>query len=409
MRYTVIDRSFHRMARIHLLASLCFAFFAANAWAEKENNEITFAPLHVSFVPGFGTHPKGNVEVDVSFNILAGRIARLNKFEIGTLLNWNTESMGGIQLSGLVNLVNGPADGIQMAGLANVITGESNGIGLSGLLHYAADELTGIYGSGLINCTPRDLTGIAFSGLANYAGRESTGILLSGAVNCSRKNSTGIYLSGLANCAGGQTTGIILSGLLNYSEDFEGIEMSLVNVAEDVEGIQAGLVNYARSVDGIPFGLFSYVENVPLRLDAWASETAALTVAIRSGNERYFPLIVFGINPYNDPFHWMAGWGFGREYRLLNDNFIDFDGLVYYVGFDGRHGEDTNNLYKLRLLYGHRFSHRLALYGGPTLNLLSTNVEKPDDFALWGPSEATWVKGGRSYYLWPGLIFGIRF
>jgi len=386
---------------------------------------LGLSPFQVSFIPGFGTHPKGNVEVDVSLNILAGRIARVNQFELGTLLNWETGSMSGLQLCGLVNFVEGSARGVQLGGLANVVMrnassvalaglvnytgGEVDGLSFAGLANFAESDMTGIYAAGIANGTVNSFTGIGLSGIANYAEDESTGILLAGIANCSLRNSTGIYLAGLTNCSVGPATGIILSGLLNYSDNFDGIEVSLVNVARDVEGIQAGLINYARSVDGIPFGFLSYVEEVPLRFDAWISETAALSMAVRSGNGRYYPLLAFGINPYDKPFHWMAGWGFGKEYYLQRDGFADLDVILYYVGFEDRTREHTDTLYKLRLIYGRNLIPHLAIYGGLTLNLLATDIERAEDVALWGPSEPTWTKGSRNYYFWPGLVLGVRF
>ncbi len=408
-----------------LVIVICLVVILPVTAADNADDEPVYAPFQVSFVPGFGTHPKGNVEVDFSFNILAGRVARVKQFELGSLLNWETESMSGLQICGLVNLVEGSANGVQLSGLANVVMRDANsvalaglvnysgaevdGISLAGLANYAASDMTGIYASGIANATVNSFTGIGLSGIANYAEDESTGILLAGLANCALRNSTGIYLAGLTNCSTGPVDGIFLSGLLNYSDDFDGIEVSLVNVARDVAGIQAGLINYARSVDGIPFGLFSYVEEVPLRFDAWISETAALTLAVRSGNGRYYPLLAFGINPYDKPFHWMAGWGFGKEYYLQRDSFADLDVIVYYVGFEGRSRDHTDTLSKLRLIYGRNLNSRLAIYGGLTLNLLTTDVEAADDVALWGPSEPTWTKGSRGYYFWPGLVLGVRF
>ena len=385
---------------------------------------LSAQPPQPSLFPGFGTHPKGDIEVDFSVNILAGKVFRVNKFEIGTLFNWNVEEMRGFQLAGGVNYVgeitNGfqlagignltPGDtrGIQLAGCVNYSRGEATGIGLSGIINYAGEDVTGISLSGLVNYSGRSYTGIGLAGLLNYTGRESMGIYLADLVNYVGATGTGIYLSGLANYTADEAVGIHLSSLLNYSADYTGIEMALVNIGQDVEGIQAGIVNYAKSLDGLPIGLVSYVKDIGFRFDAWASETAALTVALRSGNRKYYNLLAIGANPYGDEFHYMFGWGMGHEYYLRRNSFLDLDLMLYAVAFGDYNWDKTNILYKFRVLYGRDFSERFSIYGGPTLNLFASEVESAENIALWAPEEKTWKKGRMKYYFWPGLVLGIR-
>jgi hypothetical protein len=424
-------KTFQRINQYHhsWIGGFCLIIFllviVVPANADDDDSRPAYTPIQVSFFPGFGTHPKGDVEVDFSVNILAGKVYRVNKFEIGTLLNWDVEEMrgfqivgginyvgetaNGVQLAGIGNITPGNTRGIQLAGVVNYSGGEATGIGLSGIMNYVQEDAVGINLSGLVNYSGRDYTGIGLAGLLNYSGGESMGIYLSEIMNYVGATGTGIYLSGLANYTEDEAIGIHLSGILNYSGDYIGIEMALANVAEDVEGMQIGIVNYAKSLDGLPIGLISYVKQVGVRFDAWTSETAALTVALRSGNRKYYNLLAFGANPYGDELHYMLGWGIGHEYYLRKNNFLDLDLMIYAVAFADYEWEKTNALYKFRVLYGHDFKERFSIYGGPTLNLFASEVESAEDIALWAPEEKTWKKGSMKYYFWPGLVFGIRF
>lgn len=408
-----------------LVMGVLIALTAPPLQADTGVGNYSHSPFQISLVPGFGTHPGGRADVDFSFNILAGKVAVVRQFEWGTLLNWETDRMNGLQIGGMVNLVQGEANGVQLAGLANVVLGDYNsvsvaglgtyagadatGIGMSFWGHYAGGNMTGIYLTGLANFSGGDNLGTAFSGLLNYSGGEMLGVYLTSGVNFSDQNALGIFIAGLANVCRSEATGIHLAGLLNFSGDYTGIEAAPFNYAEDVAGTQIGLVNYARTLDGIPIGLFSYVEKVPVHYDLWASETAAFSAAVHSGNGKYYNLLIFGANPYDQPFHWTVGWGFGREYPINAQSFLDFDITLQQIFCEDYRKGDVNLLSKLRALYGYRFSDRGALFAGPSLNLFISSVETASKIALWGASNPTWERGDRGYYFWPGLILGVRF
>ncbi len=407
-----------------LLCALLFSGGLTPTTTSAQEVKVKRTPLQISLVPGFGTHPGGTADADFSFNLIAGKVYRLRRFEIGTLLNWETEEMTGFQVCGAVNLVEGEAAGIQLAGLANVVRGDASsvsvagagtyiggdavGIGMAFLGHYAEKDMVGIYLSGLGTYNGGDNTGIAVSGLANASGRDMVGIYVGGVNFCGR-DGLGIFAAGLANYTVREGVGIHVAGLVNYSGDFTGIELSLFNYAEDVTGTQIGLVNYSRSLDGKPVGLFSYVANVPVRYDLWASETAAFNAAVHSGNGKYYNLLIFSGSPYGQPFHGMIGWGFGREYLLGDRGFWSGDLVLQQVLFEGYNFRHANLLTKARLLGGYRFSDRFTLFGGLTLNLFTSSIENADRFSLWGPVAPTWQRGDRDYYFWPGLVIGTRF
>ncbi|MBU1650873.1 hypothetical protein KKA00_01520, partial [bacterium] len=186
-------------------------------------------------------------------------------------------------------------------------------------------------------------------------------------------------------------------------------EIGLLNVAQKAYGMQIGLFNYAESLEGLPIGLISFVRDYPLRLDFWWSETAALSVALRSGNGRYYNLLAISANPYQENFHWTVGWGLGRAEGLSRNSYLDTDFMIHQVYSDGGGLDDHNLLLKLRALYGRNLYERLDIYAGPTLNLLFSESESADNVALWGPENPTWERGDTGIYFWPGIVLGVRY
>ncbi len=81
-----------------------------------------------------------------------------------------------------------------------------------------------------------------FSGLQwNWAGAYNTGHL------------KGVQLGGIGN-ATGTGTGVMWSGIVNYSQSFEGLQISLFNYTETLNGLQIGIINIIKDGGDI-FGL----------------------------------------------------------------------------------------------------------------------------------------------------------
>jgi hypothetical protein len=111
-------------------------------------------------------HDGNRVARTTSLNVLGGFSGALRGFELGSLLNLETESMCGAQISGVTNIVSGPAAGLQLS----LINYSRRFDGLQLGLIDVADGHVGGSQIGLVNVGTRDVQG-AQVGLVHTAGR----------------------------------------------------------------------------------------------------------------------------------------------------------------------------------------------------------------------------------------------
>jgi hypothetical protein len=125
-------------------------------------------PFGVDFLPylGMSTLDGARVARAISFNVIGGFSGALRGFELGSVLNLQSESMCGAQISGVTNIVAGPAAGLQLS-LVNY-SRRFDGLQL-GLIDVAGGNIAGSQ-IGLVNVGTRDVQG-AQIGLVNTASR----------------------------------------------------------------------------------------------------------------------------------------------------------------------------------------------------------------------------------------------
>ena len=356
-------RSMSRLAAVAFVLSLIVP--ASFAQPADSTERYVMLPLNISLVPpiSMGDAVSGAADVQVinrvSFNIIAGRAARLEGVEFGGVFNAYKESVTGAQFGGAVNVNGGDALAAQFAGLTNIVGGRADGAQFAGLTNINAGSVRGAQFAGLLNINGGDFTGSQFAGLVNINGGRSVGL-----------------------------------------------QSGIVNIAPAVSGVQLGVVNISDTNDGVPIGVVSYVRSYGFRYDAWADESGIATVSLRSGSRRVSNHLAFGARVVGRDFYWGPAVGLGAEFPLSGGRFAAID-LIGYGLFNGDGAEDAVTLSKLRLLFGIQAAGRLSLFAGPTFNVLVGDSEGgTTDLAPWTvydyTSEDVFVK------LWPGAVVGLR-
>lgn len=238
------------------------------------------------------------------------------------------------------------------------------------------------------------LEGLELGGGVNVLGRYACGVQLAGAGNVVTGNVHGAQIAGAANVATGTVTGVQLAGL--------------VNVAGRVRGLQLGVVNVARSSD-VSIGLFSYLQEGRTHVDAWvAAESGIAAVALKHGGAYWHSL--YGVGGKltigeagGADFVGVLGYGVhGTPHRRLS---VDVDGLYHFI----HRFDDDDHLahqFQLRALLGFRLTRAVAVFAGPSFNVM---LAESDESFSRAPSFARVAAVGedRRLDLWPGIVAGV--
>ncbi|MEM7373961.1 MAG: hypothetical protein AAF587_35545 [Bacteroidota bacterium] len=401
-----------------------------------------------SIIPTLGTHKFfGRKFNRFSFNLFAGYTTGLKGVEVGGILNIDRHGVAGIQAAGVGNAVGGNLAGVQIAGIFNVnkksvygaqIAGFNNwadslhgvqlspvnnvlkgrlyGAQVTGMLNVAAGELYGAQLSGFANVCVGAVKGWQIAGFANW-GKELDGVQIAGLANVSMGNSegrvNGLQLGGLFNI--GQTlTGGQVAGLFNISTgDFQGTQISsLFNIAKKGKGIQIGLVNVSDSLQGIPIGLVNIIRNGHNGLELNASMAFPLSLRLKTGNHRLYNIFSAGMKPTSQTLVWGYGYGLGTAIKVFKKSYIHGELMAWQIHQDRQLITDLNLLSQFQLAYAYPLTKRLQVSVGPTFNLHISNYRDPDTGAYLSElatneSMASWNFSNVQAQAWIGGQVGL--
>lgn len=367
-----------------------------------------------SIIPTIGTHRFfGRKFNRFSFNLFAGYTTGLKGVEIGGILNIDRHGVAGIQAAGVGNAVGGNLAGVQIAGIFNVnkksvygaqiagfnnwadsllgvqvspvnnvLKGRLHGAQITGLANVAAGELFGAQIGGCLNVCVGAVKGWQVAGLANW-GKELEGVQIAGLANLSMGDSEGkvkgLQIGGLFNM--GQTlSGGQIAGLFNVSTgDFYGAQVSaLLNVAKKGKGIQIGLINISDSLKGVPIGLFNIIRNGHNGIELNSSLAFPLSVRLKTGNHRLYNIFAAGMKPTANNMVLGYGYGLGTAIKVFKKSYIHGELLAWQVHQDQRFITDLNLLSQFQVSYAYPLTKRLQISAGPTFNLHLSTYTDPD-------------------------------
>lgn len=211
------------------------------------------------------------------------------------------EAYEGLQLSCMVNVVNGALDGAQVGFVCNWVTEDAAFLQLGGIANVVGGDLNGTQAGPFLNWVGGTVSGLQLGGVANVAGGTVSGTQASCAYNAAASVS-GVQLSGGVNRSGGRVEGVQLACLLN--------------VAGDVRGWQIGVINIADSLDGHAIGVVSVERDGIADLGAFIASDGAAGIEGRLGTKRTYTAIAVDATVLGDDRAAGLYLGFGYRFRF---------------------------------------------------------------------------------------------
>ncbi len=389
-----------------------------------------------SVIPDFGTNLGRSDEITnkVSVNALWGRNGGVNGVEIGGLVNLIEGDVNGLQIAGLANVAKGDLAGpslrpgkrakvgVQIAGISNIaasarggqIAGISNrlyegdlvGFQAAAMSNQVAGNVVGWQLAGLRNKTEGEVKGTQFAGLYNYAGAAAS-----------------FQVAGLFNIAEGNQK-VQFSSLFNSARDVKHFQMAGVNVAREVKGVQIGLINFADTISGASIGLLNFVRHGRNHLELSTSESMRWSIGVQFGTRHFYNIVEVGLlndtqftDLWSNTPTWGLGYGIGTSIREDCKVSWQVELFTQIINEGERWSSQLNQLHQFRLLMNWQIFRRLSLFAGPTINLFYTQKFNSDtqefDSQLLRESnfyeKTRLASNPQKIQAWIGYKFGLRF
>ncbi|MCG8699925.1 MAG: hypothetical protein MI922_17855 [Bacteroidales bacterium] len=350
--------------KIHIPVALLFLLYTLGVKAQNDSTDDTrYRLFQATFVYPMGTSgPSSSRTIyNVSVNALTGVTGGVDGIEISGLINNNTKYVEGAQFAGIGNVTNGYIQAAQFGGIYNIVGQSSEGFQAGGIFNIINGSMEGVQVAGIKNAC-RDMEGVQ------------------------------------------------IGGIINIAKDVEGAQIGgIINKAKNVEGIQlAGIINICDSIDGIPIAPINYVrKNGYRRFEISSNEMFDANISYKIGVRQLYTFITFGVSKEDTPFNSAYGLGIGSNMKFNKFFSIDFEGLYssinYHWNFD-----PYNHLTTLRAHAVFNITKRIALFGGPSANLLISSYEKDANRIV---PEWSYSYEQQSEYLnyWIGFNAGLRF
>ncbi|RLD79967.1 MAG: hypothetical protein DRJ10_08050, partial [Bacteroidetes bacterium] len=364
---------------------------------------------HVQFsiLPNIGTNRlmSGNVENNISLNILGGYSHSVNGVEIGGLLNIVRYDVKLLQIAGLSNITGGNTKGVQLAGLLNNNRKSVKGLQVAGVANIVFDTISGVQLAGLINVLKGKMNGAQISGIANYTNKNVDGVQISGIVNYTQKdvkftqiagftnfghNVGGAQIAGFSSVATGKVGGVQISGFANFADtvksaqlagfmnvsrkEISGVQISaFLNVAKKVKGVQFAFLNISDTVSGASIGFMSFVRKGYHQGEISANELFYTNFSFKTGTKHFYNIFTAGIDPVDTEF-WTFGYGFGTEFTSRKSFLFGIDITANQLNERSKPFKNINLLSKVDFNFGFRLFRKSAITFGPSVSFMKSQT-----------------------------------
>jgi hypothetical protein len=294
-------------------------------------------------------------------------------------------------------------------GALGALSGGVKGLAVSGVVDISHGPLCGLQVAGVVNVAA-DSRGAQIAGTVNVA-QHLGGVQIAGVVNSSAGDSTGAQVA-TVNVAGGRLHGVQIGVVNSSAGDSTGAQVATVNVARGpLHGVQIGVVNYAGDAD-FQLGLVNINASGRFLLDAWANpETGLLLAGVKHGGAHYHWIYGVGDRVADVARPW-AALGVGAHMTPSKKLFVDLDlidelELVFRASSTTtNYYQATTNVYQARVVVGYKLLPQVALFAGPTYNVLvaapTAPAGAPGYAADLADSSSTIVRG------WPSVALGVE-
>jgi len=150
----------------------------------------------------------------------------------------------------------------------------------------------------------------------------------------------------------------------------------------------------------------SIARNGQFHVEAFGNDFNYANTAIKVGSRHLYTTLVLGLGTAEGsrgPSHWSLGVGLGAHLPLSERLFLDVDAVSHTL-YDWDASFTGNRLlHQLRVVAGFQVARRLALIGGPTLNVMHDTTGA----AVGNVSRLShWDAAG--VLVWPGVQLGLR-
>ena len=368
---------------------------AARGGAEPPSSEASqpagyrSVPVNIGIFPAFSFNGGADPTLNhLSLSLLMSHAYDLEGFALALGANWLDRNMTGLQIATGFNRVGGLATGSQWSvgfNLAKRLTGVQSTVGFNQMHAGTGAQLA--VGA---NLASEDLSGAQFAVALNYA-RQLDGVQMSSGLNLAGPMS-GAQV-GMVNVLTEASSGLQL-GLINYGEAVAGLQLGLINVVDRTEGLSLGLVNYA-----VEDGIFD--------VNLYSSDVSLAGASLALGTSFVYTAASIGTGTWEDQDAVSVALHLGFRFTVT-------ERLAVHVEFgsggisEERNFEDMDVLSSARLTVAYRLFDGLALFGGPTFNVLvDVKDSRASERHPLAPDYASRPSDDR-VYLWPGLIAGVR-
>ncbi|HET9959919.1 MAG TPA: hypothetical protein VFQ61_35750 [Polyangiaceae bacterium] len=329
------------------------------------------------FYPLATNYGQPEIETNFEFNLLYGRVGKLEGVGIGSV-NVASDSVRGLSI-----------------GLANVVGHSVGGLQLAGLFNLSGESVQGLQVAAGLNVARGPLEGIQASAIGNFAGAPSSGAQLAFGINHAPAFE-GLQVAGVANLNLGYMQGVQVAPVFNYGGNIKGLQLGLVNVAKRVRGAQVGLINVADDVEGAPIGLVSVTRTGGIHPQVWAASSSYFNAALKFATRYTYTFLSFSVHE-NDG-HRLQGPGFGVGFTVpaIPRLFFDTDlsgthlfGKGACCGesfFSSVSRERDWTLFRLRAHLRYEFLPHLSVFAGGALGARLTYPLDEDDNDIRGRS-----------------------
>jgi hypothetical protein len=318
-------------------------FLSAKQKVQSVNlkNFFTTRPIQFSLTPKLSSHGYLSAQVvnNFSFNLLGGYVGGTNGLEIGGLFNIDKKDMQYMQVAGLFNLVGGGLKGFQVAGINNTVLDTVKGFQVAGVNNFVMGKFGGFQVGGVYNHVNESFSGFQVGGVANFVNKKVSGLQIAGVANISSK----------------ETDGVQIAGVVNYSKRLKGLQIGLINIADTSNGFSIGLINI--------------VFNGYHKLSFSTNEVMNLNVGFKTGNAKFYSILLGGLNAGTINKVYSFGYGFGSELPLNKRKTLSINPELscqyLYLGS----WDYTNLLNKMHLNFNVKLNKYFSLFAGPSYNV----------------------------------------
>jgi hypothetical protein len=312
------------------LVSICY--FSITVFSQEKEKGINIGIVYPLSIQGIHSKDYANI---FSLHAFAGLSREEKGFTASGFTNIVKENATGFQVAGFLNKIGGTADGFKGAGFLNIYK-DAKGFQTAGFANFSKGDIQGMQGAGFINLA-HDIKGFQGAGYINIA--------------------DSVY-------------GAQGAGFINIAGDVEGAQIAgFINIAKKVKGVQAaGFINIADSSE-YPIGLINIVRNGEKYLGVTTDDNLTTLLAFRSGSRKLYGIIGLGYNSKNKEEEFALQYGLGAHLLTRNKFRLNAEGTITHLE-DFKKGEFVKT--SLSILPALKLGNRIEIFGGPSLNYVST-------------------------------------